>query len=398
MYQTLASNVNTLKDRGLQNKDAEISIVVLDKDLENSVEEPILYASRYGMIYNPNENFKPNITGNHAIKGQLVDDYWDLVPVARRRYKEKLEKFGKKIVTVETETKKEDRGENVNTVELDKLKKELAEKEQKIRAQAEKIAALSTNGNEKIRHEKFPKIIGLLERKQAVYLHGPAGTGKSELAKEAAKELELDFYPASTITQEFKLTGFEDGHGIFHDTNFYKAIKNGGLFFLDEMDSCTSEVLVGINGALANGYFDFPHETFTAHKDFRIIAAGNTIGRGGNEEYTGRTALDISTLDRFWGVPLDYSPAIDAVVAHNDIELVEFAHAMRKASKESGITILMSYRSIARIADFQDMFSLEEIMEMAVIKGIATDDVLMLASNMNIDSKNKYFKAFKAAA
>ena len=31
MYQTLASNVNTLKDRGLQNKDAEISIVVLDK-------------------------------------------------------------------------------------------------------------------------------------------------------------------------------------------------------------------------------------------------------------------------------------------------------------------------------------------------------------------------------
>ena len=58
----------------------------------------------------------------------------------------------------------------------------------------------------------------------------------------------------------------------------------------------------------------------------------------------------------------------------------------------------MSYRSIARIADFQDMFSLEEIMEMAVIKGIATDDVLMLASNMKIDSKNKYFKAFKAAA
>ena len=220
------------------------------------------------MIYNPNENFKPNIAGNHAIKGQLVDDYWDLVPVARRRYKEKLEKFGQKEIIkeiiVEVEAKKEDRGENVNTVELDKLKKELAEKEQKIRAQAEKIAALSTNGNEKIRHEKFPKIIGLLERKQAVYLHGPAGTGKSELAKEAAKELELDFYPASTITQEFKLTGFEDGHGIFHDTNFYKAIKNGGLFFLDEMDSCTSEVLVGINGALANGYFDFPHETLNS--------------------------------------------------------------------------------------------------------------------------------------
>ena len=206
------------------------------------------------------------------------------------------------------------------------------------------------------------------------------------------------FYPASTVTHEFKLTGFKDGNGIFHDTNFYKAIKFGGLFFLDEMDSCISEVLVGINGALANGYFDFPGETIEAHKDFRMVGAGNTIGRGGNELYTGRVALDISTLDRFWAVPLYYSPAIDNAVANNDKELVDFANAMRKASERSGITILMSYRSISRIANFQDLFTLEEIMEMAVIKGIASDDVMMLAQNMEIESKNKYYKAFKQAA
>lgn len=400
MYTRLASNVDTLKDRvdskgkSLQSKDAEISIVALDKDLENGIENPIFYASRYGMIYNPHENFKPNIAGNHAIKDQLVDDYWEMLPAARQVYKEKLKRWGNKVTTV-IETVKEDNGE------LEKMKQLLIEQNEQIKAQQAKISELAQQakqGDGIIRHEKFGKIMELLERKQAVYLHGPAGTGKSELVKQLALDMKLDFYPASTVTQEFKLTGFKDGNGIFHDTNFYKAIKFGGLFFMDEMDSCVSEVLVGINGALANGYFDFPGETIKAHKDFRMVGAGNTIGRGGNEFYTGRVALDISTLDRFWAIPLYYSPAIDNAVSNGDKELVEFANAMRKASERSGINILMSYRSISRIANFQDLFSLEEIMEMAVIKGIATDDVMMLAQNMEIESKNKYYKAFKQAA
>ena len=105
----------------------------------------------------------------------------------------------------------------------------------------------------------------------------------------------------------------------------------------------------------------------------------------------------MATLDRFWAVAIDYSLAIDKEVAHNDMDLVEFARSLRQASKETEINIIMSYRSISRIADFQDMFSLEEIMDMAVIKGIAEDDIKMLARNMSIDSKNKYFKAFKDA-
>ena len=93
----------------------------------------------------------------------------------------------------------------------------------------------------------------------------------------------------STVTQEFKFTGYQDGNGLYHDTNFYKAVKNGGLFFMDEMDSSASEVLVGLNACLANGYFDFPNGTIQAHKDFRVISAGNTIGRGATDDYAGTT-------------------------------------------------------------------------------------------------------------
>ena len=125
--------------------------------------------------------------------------------------------------------------------------------------------AQKTGAKQEILHEKFGKILNLLKRKQAVYCYGQAGTGKSEMAKQLADALGLKFYPMSTLTQEFKLHGFVDGNGKYHETNFYRAFKNGGLFFLDEMDSCASDVLVGINGALANGYYDFPEETIFAH-------------------------------------------------------------------------------------------------------------------------------------
>jgi midasin (ATPase involved in ribosome maturation) len=261
-----------------------------------------------------------------------------------------------------------------------------------------KIGQDDTRVIEKVVHYNFAKIIKLIVKKQAVYLYGPAGTGKSQLAEDVAKALNLKFYPASTLTQEFKLSGYKDAGGLYHDTNFFKAFTQGGLFFLDEMDSCVSDVLVGLNGALANGYYDFPTGTEYKHENFRVISAGNTIGRGGDLQYTGRQPLDLSTLDRFWGVKIMYDINIDIAVSRNDMDLVEFAQAFRETAVEMDIHILLSYRSLSRIAEFQEDFSLVEIMEMAVVKGVAIDDVRMLTRNMKIDSTNKYYKALKKVA
>ncbi|HSX39121.1 MAG TPA: AAA family ATPase [Candidatus Saccharimonadales bacterium] len=425
---TLVSNIDLIKERSNSGekatpRDNEITIAVLENDLKSRVENPIFYAYRYGMLYNPNDDFAPDVKGGQRIKGQHIIDYTQMLDEAKKIYKEKLEK---------------ERGNNSpnNSGEIAGLKQLLEQKETRIQEQTARITELLTNKPDekpngqieqlqqmidtmakmqsqrieikinnstkvidKVVHEKFADILSLLAVDEAVYLYGPAGTGKSELAKQFAKTLEIEFCPMSTLTQEFKLHGFIDGNGVYHETNFYKAFVNGGLFFLDEMDSCSSDVLVGINGALANGYYDFPNGTEYAHKDFRVIAAGNTIGRGGNESYTGRQALDISTLDRFLAVELNYSPAIDNAVAKNDIELIEFAHEIRNAAETSGIIILCSYRSISKIVKLQDMnFDLKDIMRMALIKGIASDDIKMLSRNMNINPTNKYFKALKQAA
>jgi MoxR-like ATPase len=409
---TLSTNADSLKDRNLEFKSSEISVAVLLSDLENLVETPVFYAYRYGMIYDPDNDFKPNIVPNHKIKGQLVEDYWSQKSLAKLEYAKRLE--------VER-NKKGEMKEGGNVEELEQLKllaksqeyrinellnskedtqtKEMQELKELLQAKTKEIEALKKGENNEIRHEKFDKIVKLLKKKKAVYLYGDAGTGKSNLAEQIAKYLKLDFYPMSTITQEFKFTGYQDGNGIYHSTNFYKAVKNGGLFFIDEMDSCSSDVLVGLNACLANGYFDFPHETIEAHKDFVVISAGNTIGRGATVDYAGRQALDLSTLDRFLALKIDYDARIDLAVAKNDQTLVEFAHALRKASKETEITVLMSYRSIATIAELMEDkdFDLVELMEWSVIKGMPQDDINMLARNMTIDSTNKYYKAFKKA-
>ena len=231
-------------------------------------------------------------------------------------------------------------------------------------------------------------------------LYGPAGTGKSNLAKQIAKHMGLEFLPMSTITQEFKFTGYQDGNGLYHDTNFYKAVKNGGLFFIDEMDSCSSDVLVGLNACLANKYFDFPHETIDCHKDFYIIGAGNTTGRGADNDYVARQPLDLSTLDRFLPMLIDYDQNIEMAVARNDEQLVKFAHALRKASKDTDITILVSYRAIDVIADMKDddLFTLAEVVEMAVVKGLPADDLEMVVRRMDIEKTNEYYKALKEVA
>jgi len=409
---TLSTNADSLKDRNLEFKSSEISIAVLLSDLENLVENPTFYAYRYGMIYDPDNDFKPNIVPNHKIKGQLVEDYWAQKATAKIEYRKRLEaekskkgemprKEGENVEELEqlkllVKTQEYRINELLNTKEKDQTK-EMQELKELLQAKTKELEALKKSENSEVKHEKFDKLLKLLKKKKAIYLYGPAGTGKSKLAEQLAKSLNLNFYPMSTITQEFKFTGYEDGNGLYHDTNFHKAVKDGGVFFIDEMDSCASDVLVGLNACLANGYFDFPHETIKCHPDFRVVSAGNTIGRGADSDYVGRQALDLSTLDRFLTIKIDYDKNIDLAVANNDESLVQFAHALRKASNETEITILMSYRAISNIADLIEDFELEEIMEWSVLKGLEQDDAMMLINNMKLEASNKYYKALKKA-
>lgn len=77
-------------------------------------------------------------------------------------------------------------------------------------------------------HEKFETVLKFVSRDIPIYLNGPAGTEKNVICKQVAESLGLPFYFTNAVTQEYKLTGFIDGNGVYHDTEFHKAFTTGG--------------------------------------------------------------------------------------------------------------------------------------------------------------------------
>ena len=250
-----------------------------------------------------------------------------------------------------------------------------------------------------VTHEKFDEVLKIVNLDIPVYLTGKAGTGKNVICKQVAEALGLEFYFTNAVTQEYKLTGFIDANGTYQETQFYKAFTKGGVFFLDEMDASIPEVLIILNAAIANRYFDFPIGKIEAHPDFRIIAAGNTLGTGADNNYTGRYCLDRASLDRFAMVHIDYSPKIEMSMALDNKELVDFCHAFRAVTEKAGIECLFSYRTLGRIAQLEKVFTnLHEVIEMSLLKGLDVDDINIIDNELKKKSgmtSNRYAKALK---
>jgi hypothetical protein len=251
-------------------------------------------------------------------------------------------------------------------------------------------------GDGEVLHEQFDTICKFVANDEPVFLTGQAGTGKNVLCKQVAKALGLDFYFTNAVTQEYKITGFTDAMGVFHETQFYKAFKNGGLFMLDEMDASIPEVLIILNSAIANKYFDFPAPIgyVEAHPNFRVVSAGNTYGLGANYDYVGRNQLDMASLDRFALVKIGYCNAIEMKVANGNEELVKFCDDFREASIKAGVRCVISYRAIGRLAKMESLFDLKDAMRTCLTKSLEKDDLNAIKSCMSITS-GKYFKALK---
>ena len=226
-------------------------------------------------------------------------------------------------------------------------------------------------------HAQFDNVLKFVKADEPVFLTGPAGSGKNVLCQQVAKALGLSFYFSNAVTQEYKITGFTDAMGIFHESQFYKAFKHGGLFMLDEMDASIPEVLVILNAAIANRYFDFPAPIgyVEAHKDFRVVAAGNTFGIGADYDYVGRNQLDAASLDRFAMVRVDYDPQIESAVSLGNHNLLDFCRKFRNATRKAGIRTVVSYRAISRMAKLDASMDEVSLLDSCLVKSLGAGDI-----------------------
>ena len=242
-----------------------------------------------------------------------------------------------------------------------------------------------------VHHSEYETIKTCLECGIPVYLAGPAGSGKNHTVEQITEELGWDFYFSNSVQQEYKLTGFIDAGGQYHETEFYKACtsENECVFFLDEMDASIPEVLVLLNAAIANGYFEFPNGRVTL-KHVHFVAAGNTVGSGADEMYTGRMVIDQATLDRFTIINFDYDIRIEMSITKNNADLVDFVHQLREYATTQGIRATFSYRCMTMVTKLENAgMDLEKIMKIAIMKGLDKDTI----NTFYLTGNTKYHEA-----
>lgn len=169
-------------------------------------------------------------------------------------------------------------------------------------------------------HYMQPLVIKALKARCHVWLVGPAGSGKSAMAANAAAELNLPYASLSVCGQTTKtdLLGYLNAQGVYQTTCFRQAYEQGGLFCLDEVDNGNANVLAVINSALSNSVCTFPDKTVTRHPNFIVIACANTFGLGAQAGYVGRTQIDAATLDRFFFIEIPYDDGLEMHIIGND--------------------------------------------------------------------------------
>ena len=254
-----------------------------------------------------------------------------------------------------------------------------------------------THQTERVLHPEFEWVMFLLANRRHVYLHGPAGSGKTEMAIECAKSLGLDFEYQNQVILRPDVQGFVDANGTYHDTPITRAASKGKLLICDEIDGWSPNALLCLNGLLSQGFIDIPnYGRINAHPDFYVVACGNTNGLGATALFNSRNKLCESDRDRFKFVEINYDPAVEKSIVSEHTDILDFIYDLRSICKDTKITLTLGYRCIKDLADFYDYPHTEKVVESCIFKGLKRDSVREILSRMTV--QNKYYQAVKKLA
>lgn len=206
-------------------------------------------------------------------------------------------------------------------------------------------------------HAQFQELLEIVHRERLAFISGPAGTGKTTLAENVAKALDMEFGHISCTAgmSEAHLLGRMTAHGDYLESEFVRIYENGGIFLFDEVDAADPNTLLVINSALANGYLSVPNragkQRAAKHENFICICAANTWGTG-SIEFAGRAKLDEAFLDRFTGSKLfvDYDEALERSIAEEALNEYSAILHIRRRTRELKVRRTVSTRAVSAMS------------------------------------------------
>jgi MoxR-like ATPase len=190
-------------------------------------------------------------------------------------------------------------------------------------------------------------LLGLIEAGLAnVWMHGPAGCGKTTICKAVAEHLGLPctILSCSAGTSPGEFIGFRFPSPT--PTAITEAIPQAGIIVLDEMPMLSPDVAAVANALLANGEIETVCGHRVRHQGCIIIATANTTGDGGNRQYIGNNQLDAATLDRFAGAFMAVDYDRDYESANYDGEVCRYAWKLRERVNDMKLRRVVSTRAI----------------------------------------------------
>ncbi len=235
-------------------------------------------------------------------------------------------------------------------------------------------------------HEKYLRLLYIVEASDNVCLVGDAGGGKTRAPAQVAKAMGLDFYhiPIGPQTSNSDLRGYMNGAGKYITTMLRTGYTEGGVILLDEMDAANPASLTIINGMLDAAEAGFQDGMAKRHKDCHFIAAMNTYGRGADAFFVGRAQLDGATLSRWSGLEWNTDWGLTRKLV-KDQAWVDYCEAIYESMNKTKVRHAVGMRTALKGQNQMShkMISAEEATDSVVWFGINESDERQIRTNLD---------------
>lgn len=154
----------------------------------------------------------------------------------------------------------------------------------------------------------------LVNYSDPIWISGPTGCGKTLGVKWVAAKLnypifEITATPDMGAADLFGHVGLDNGDTVWCDGALACAMRQGGIFLLNEIDYLQPSLAAGLNTVLDGSPLRIPDtgDVIIPEPGFRFIATANTSGNGDiTGLYVGTNAQNMAFVNRFVNITADY--------------------------------------------------------------------------------------------